>query len=395
MIDFAEALDFEPTKLREARLKIQAEHPAASAFLEGDADDSRLRELRARVERVAGDEEETEKLAWSLSRRESTTIVRAIGVWKDLRDTVAEIVRIRPKGRFLPLLWSAWQSYPHCPTIETLLKDLASHFGWKEAVGAEFSGPADGWFRAETGLVGIVRWLEQSGHAHEDLPLLPSTPFRSSAAFQDELFFAILTHGSENQLRAIPVKALIDGWNHLGPQSRMEAGRNYLGQVPAKKWSRSCLEDIRHNYGMPGGEKSVAAFWKPIAPSTKESFRRFFIEKDLETAFKRNTERHRYWRRWAGQIVEVRLGEASGVEWALMDFGRFAVLEFFEVGNAAYFYGKKDLRGLPFRRHAQPGDLKKQLFDPVRRYSDNRLIHGESWQAKAEGMVKAWQRHMK
>jgi len=392
MRSIEKALDFRPEKLLAVRRRIQSEHPSLTPIGEGEWS-GYLADLKARVEEVSGNEERTERLALELTSKELTHIVSALGLWAELRLTICEIIRYRPKSRFLPTVWHVWQSFPHSREIESLLEDLASRFGWGRAVGADHAEPCAGWFRAENGLVGIVRWMATEEYSIEDLPSLPNSPFRKASALQHELFDTILTHGTKTQLLHINLEEILDGWGQLGPTERMVAGRNYLTRLFPGGWRRPCLEFLRHDYGMPGGENSIAKFWGPLSSQIRDAFRRFFIEKDLEKAFRRNTDRHRYWKKWAGQMVEVRLGEASGVDWALMDFGAFSVLEFFEVGNAAYFYKKKDLDSVPLRRNAQPSNLKMIIRRPVPGFSENRLIHQGHWEGNANEMVLAWQRN--
>jgi hypothetical protein len=375
-------------------VSLQADHPVGSS-----EDDSRWleteSELKRRVEAAAGDDDAIKTLSWELTSRELTTVVRALGLWSDLRGIIRKIIEIRPKSRFTGMVWKIWQSHPTDDKIESALMGLASRFGWAEAVGPGYAGAAERWFDESWAVLGIVHWMDDRRHSLAELPFLENSPFRESAALIQFLFFALLTAGSRSQLQEFTDEEILDGWEQLDPLQRMEAGRNYLRRTPTGHWAEILLQDLRNSYGMPEGERHLHRFWADLSPEIREAFREFFVRRDLETAFSgdKNTDRHEYWSGWAGQMKEVRLSKGARVEWALMDFGSFSVLEFFKVGNAAYFYRRSDLSSVSFTRNASPEALKQIIYQPVPGFHENRLIHSTNWEEKATRMVKAWRKN--
>ena len=78
---------------------------------------------------------------------------------------------------------------------------------------------------------------------------------------------------------------------------------------------------------------------------------------------------------------------AGQVQYAILDFSRFGVVEFFKTGNAAYFYDPATLREIEKRRPGSPADLKIRMR--IGR-GDNRLNHHSNWEPRADDLVQSW-----
>ena len=87
---------------------------------------------------------------------------------------------------------------------------------------------------------------------------------------------------------------------------------------------------------MPKGRYGL--FWDRVSEEHRRDFREYFIVRELDHAFRGDSDRHRFWMDQKRDILEVCHGTAGSTEWALIDFPGFSVVEFFELGNAAYLY---------------------------------------------------------
>jgi hypothetical protein len=195
-----------------------------------------------------------------------------------------------------------------------------------------------------------------------------------------------MTDGSRLQLQAEGPRKLRPWSRELGPVDRLRFHANYLVKIRSDQWNQALVEGIRDAYGLPRSAKRPA-FWETVPEETRDEFQSHFIGRKLKQVFSKDTRRHAYWRRWQDRMVDVRTGVAGQVEYAILDFSRFGVVEFFQTGNAAYFYDPSTLREIEKRRPSSPADLKIRIGAGRR---DNRLLHQSRWETRADGLVQSW-----
>lgn len=196
---------------------------------------------------------------------------------------------------------------------------------------------------------------------------------------------AIFVGGTKVQLQAEGVGALRRGFQELGPLDRMRMGANYLTRIPVTDWDNVFCATLKKAYGLPAAPGALSAFWKAIPKDVQDAFRRLFLVRELTEVLGRDTDRHAYWTGWVDELVDVQRGFAGQTEYAVLRFKGFAVIEFFEVGNAAYFYSDTELRDVLAQTIRSPRDLKEPT-------GSNRLIHSSGWQSYATQMVGSFMR---
>jgi len=384
------AFDFAPKRLTLARERIVEGHPSVADILAqvslGDDD------LRARVAEAAESVPSLKSLAFALNARELGQVARSVGAWEDLREAVAIIIGVRPKEIYVELLWRAWEAYPSADEIYHLLTAMAQMFGSAHWGSSEIAGFTGQWIKEAHPLPTIVLWLDERRLDAEDLPKVTGSPFNADTPLIRRLFETVLCTGSPRQLLGITPERILVAWIKMQPEVGMAAAQHYLGVLEPDVWSEELLLDIRESYGMPGTKKSTARFWNAVADADQRAFRAHFIAEDLAGAFRGDTDRHSYWKRWgdSGHILEIQRGHAGPTEWALLGFGDFSVLEFFESGNAAFFLAESDVRKIDWKAH-HAGDMKRRMPNSVTGVGDNRLIHHhQRWRPQADQMMEQW-----
>lgn len=382
-----EAIDFTPRRLARAVLQAIELHPGtatAPTALPAEG----LSVLRKRVAEARGSTERLEQLALALSPRQMRALVTGLEQWEELREAVAFLLLFRGKPSMIAPLWRSWQRFPLVGQVREVLVQLASRFGWDEAAGPGYAELIRGWVSAPEPGVAIQRWLDGLRRSYADLPQLTASPLAPGTPLLKLLRDAILTHGSTHQLNVEGPKRLLEWNKELSPPQRLLFGRNYLVRIPIAYWDVAVLEQLERVYGLPR-RPHIPEFWNPLPEEIKEAFQRHFIERRLREAFGGDSDRYAYWLKWMKALAEVRTSRVGGVDWALLRFDRFGVIEFFEVGNAAYFY-ENDLLEQVIRRPAyHPRDLK-DLYSPGFTWNDNRLIHRGAWESAADEMVALW-----
>lgn len=394
MVSLSEVLSFEPMGLIRARQEVVEQHPSIAQLVDLAPTDPDA--LRRRVEAASPEPAELVRLARGLTPRELTFVARSMGEWVDLREAVAVIVRTRPKAGLVPALWRSVEGFPHEDLIWTVLRETLDAAGEAALLNMDLTGDLPEVLRASVPPDAFVEWMDRRRISVRELEGVPHSPFRGNTPLLEFIRERLLIVGSRRQIQSIDESTLTAEWRRLGPIPRMEACRHYLAIIPPDEWLGSLPSYIREAYGMPEAPGSMARFWDPVADEIRRAFRRRFIAEELEKAFAGDTERHEYWARWGDRdmIRDIRRGRAGQTDWARLEFGGFSVLEFFTVGNAAYFLPADMVKQVPWNRATSERDLKLRLEpSPVPRYPDNRLTHHRGWQIKADRMMHDWQRH--
>lgn len=395
------ALSFRPRQLPAVRVAIQEVHVATRSSPR-QLDRSQVSALKARIERAASAQDavrELAALARSLVLRELLAAVRSIGLWTELRGAVAAIARERPQRGYVAELWRVWQAYPRSGKVVELLAEMGERFGMQEAVGDRYGRDAAEWFGESTPVDSIVRWTARIEVGWKELDGLPESPFMSDTPLVDRIFHRTLQIGSAEQLHRLTNADILAGWRTMAGASHGAACANFLERIGPARWNgrAPALEEVRSSYGLPRAEGSHRTFWRRLSEERRRDFREYFITRELDHAFKGDSDRHRFWLEQRREILDVCHGTAGTTEWSLIDFRGFSVVEFFELGNAAYLYRAEEpmLKRIRSRKRAShPSELKKIIHHPVPIRAglrdDNRIIHSGGWQYSATRILKAW-----
>lgn len=381
--------DFRPSRLQQVRRHVVERHPSTGRKLRA-ASGSSLQELKEKVAAAQGNQDALVSLARELTASEVRGLAVQLGPWEDLRQAVAFLIRERHRRSVLPHLWSTWQRYPTAPVVRNLLHELAEDYGWSE-VAEGYEEQVSSWVGSDEPPVAIQRWLDDQGLSYSDLSDLAGLPLDLDSPLDRGVRDAVMTHGSSAQLRDEGPERLTGWYPELASEHRKSFGRNYLVSLDVARWHPDVLEVIREAYGSPKGGR--AAFWDQVPEDIRTAFHRWFIERNLEEALGSDTERHEYWLGWSDELVDVELGKAGRVEYAVLYFDSFGVIEFFKTGNAAYFYPLDKLEEVHRGSATHPSDLKDRYYPSFSRFGDNRLIHNQRWRSKADNQVETWQRY--
>ncbi len=385
----------EPTKLRMASTLLRERHKLVREQVGTTQDSSALAALRDAVAEVAGDTQAERSLASTLGNQDLLRLVAVLGKWDDLDEAVLEILLCRPFAGMLARAWRGWQFTPTSRTVRVLLDDLLSRFDRPDVVPSHLKDAVKDWVHAGDPGADIVRWLDRNDLRRDQLIEFSQGRLLRDSPLSRLIVEGVCRLGNRDQLTAEAPGSLLDTIRQAGPQARVQACRNYLKVLEATAWQSGVLVQIRDWFGMPRGSNSVPSFWRGVSSEDQLAFSQALIGAQLEAAFGSGTERERYWRRWAGRMVDVSGGRSTGGQWIAMEFGSFGVVEFLKVGNAAYFYPIDVLRQLSSSSIRDVGDLKRQIHSVVRPGRDNRLLHhgGPKWHRKGDFMVQAWMRH--
>lgn len=384
--------DLQPQHLVRVRKRVVEQHPG-TASAPVPLTDGELAQLHGRVEAASGSDAALASLAAELNPREVRALVTGIQQWESLRQDVAVLLSLRSRAGLVAPLWRAWQRFPRVNEIRELLLGMCEHWGWETIASVEC--PAEvvsAWVRSQTPGRALQQWLGAQGYSYSDLAaasgnsLLPGTPL-------DRLVReAVMTDGWHAQLRREGAGQIAEWERELSPELHLRFGQNLLMKLGVQPEYRTTLEKLADRYGLPRRPK-VARFWEPIDETTKLAFQRLFIRKRIRELFQSDIDRRDYWEKWTDELVDVQRDAVQGTEYGLLDFGKFGVVEFFENGNAAYFYDEERFKKVSARHVTDRRDLRIRYTPVFARWGDNRLIHSPSqrgWYSRADTIMQRW-----
>jgi len=374
----------QPTQLRAARIRAVANHPNTAESW-ADPTDAVLAELRQRVEAASGSPNLVMALAKSLSPRELRWLVTGLLQWPELRTVICAIIRASQRQSLCGVLWSAWQRNPLIVELTQLLLEHAGRFGWDKLVAPHYTNVVRKWVESGSPGRSIQQWLDNRGLSYSDISNIVDFPLRKDTPLLTLVRNAVLMYGSAAQLTTEGNLRLRSWLPELHPDERFLFCQNYLLRISYDDWDAYILKEIESSYGLPRRPR-IERFWQPLPEVVKLAFQRFFIRRKLRTALADN-ERYEYWMRWADEMVDITLGHAGRTPYGFFDFGTFGVIEFFEYGNAGFFYPSESFKTFTSRGASHPSQLKQWMW---LNGGWNRITRNGAWQLRADRMVKRW-----
>ena len=186
-----------------------------------------------------------------------------------------------------------------------------------------------------------------------------------------ELAFALLCAGRAQHLAGQPEDDLRACFGLLARDDWPAAVNGYFGALDKSRYAKVALDAVIRELGPP--RTSGDPRWRLISAEVASRIHEEVIRRSLQEFFsgQENHERFGFWFGYALRMTRVhtRLEGAA----CLMDFGGFGVIEFRDVGNAAYFYPSDEFARLRDLRAHSPSALKI----PSRALA--RLTHARSW----------------
>ena len=151
---------------------------------------------------------------------------------------------------------------------------------------------------------------------------------------------------------------------------------NYLGSLRTKDaWNDDVLRWINTQFGKPLVGEQQPLFWRGIPGEVRDEYRRWLMERELRDFFAQHGDsggRFQFWKLFEDHWKEISSSHDHRV--LMLDFGEIGVIEFADVGNAAYVYRKEDFDRMVRRSTSSYSSLKD------RELTIARIIHREGWQ---------------
>ena len=313
----------------------------------------------------------------------------------DIAEKAAYAAKLKPRDQMLLRAWfKLVKTYPN-PLLEQLLKELIQNQGFSVLENhPKISTRLPSWFLASELPIGIIRDYRTTEENIRIDEFLSEQFFTWDDSLYRFIWVALLTKGTQRDLKRQNHKRILDIIKtQLQSAVRIQICQYYLNTLNSlNNWHEEMLNYINHEWGKPGrvesDNKNDHRFWHNVKNQAKEEFRRWLISREVVSFF--DGERAKFWRDYVDAAKVKDVQKILGGDGFMLDFGRFGVIEFKNVGNAAYIYPqetfKRFWKGASFWTNS-PIYFKEQT-KTIRAKElqgwDGRIVHPAGWQDRAK-----------
>lgn len=390
-------LSFKSTRLDEVLETVRKQHPVRKGKtiqIESSlVDEVRERLGACKVENLAD-------LAYAFDLRHMLACIEIIAVDKEgeTAEKAAYVVQLRPRDQVIISGWfKLVKSYPN-PLLENLLKVLLTEKGFEAlSVHPKVSDRVPYWFVAKNLAQGVFNDYQKSHPTSNLNSYLAEQNLDPEDGLYRRAWWTLLAKGKADELkREKPARILAEFSKAIKSATLIRFGQHYLNTIKGRaEWAELILKFINNKWGGPkptnDKKDSEGRFWQGVNDFARDEFRRWLMIQEVENFFE--GERADFWRIYvdANKVRDVKNILAG--EGFMLDFGRFGVVEFKNVGNAAYIYPggefKKFWDGVAF--WTSMASHFKDTTKTVRQSSelgwDGRIVHFKYWQDRAKTRI--------
>jgi hypothetical protein len=339
-------------------------------------------------------------LAYEFDVRKLLACVEIIAI--DGEGAVAEkaamVLRFRPREQTIIRGWlKLVRSYP-LALLEKMLRDLISIKGFIPLEKDRRVSPkAPFWFVSKTVADGILNDYRKTPEASKLDDYLRNNLLDPEEGLYQEVWRQMLSNGKASDLRREKPTRFLDEFGKAVNAPYL-AGfcQHYLNVLDGRRdWAEPILEFVNDEFGLPVDSKQRyrfdTKFWQGVADDAKAEFRKWLILREIETFFE--GERADFWRFFVEATKVRNVQEILEGEGFMLEFDGFGVVEFKNVGNAAYMYPPTVFRS--FWNNAQHWSKHASFFKerdrtlriPYRAGWDGRILHFRGWQENARELI--------
>lgn len=390
-------LFFRSNQLDEVLETVRRQHPIRKGkTLEIEA--SIVDEVRERL--AACDIESLADLAYSFDLRHILACIEIIAVDKegDTAEKAAHIAQLRPRDQAILSGWiKLVKTYPN-QLLENLLKALLTEKGFEALViHPKISERMPYWFVSENLARGVLKDYQGSQAKSNFDSYLAEQQLIPENGLHQSAWWMLLLKGKAGDLKREKPSRIMSEFNKVIKSALLiKFAQHYLNTLNGRQeWAEPILKFIKNKWGEPkpidDRKDKESRFWQGVSDIARQEFRRWLMIEEVESFFE--GKRADFWRIYleANQVRDVRNILAG--EGFLLDFGRFGVIEFKNVGNAAYIYPENEFRkfwdGATFWTNTASHfkNTAKTVRIPSEPGWDGRILHFKSWQDKTQTRI--------
>lgn len=386
--------NFQSNQLDKALELVRGQHKSRKERYRG-VTSSVIGEVREMLQGTQSDD--IPKLAFSFNPQQLVSCVHIVALDKegDVAEKAVKVATLRPRQEMIQEGWFGLVgSYPN-NLLEKLTRGLIQLKGYSILENHQrVSNSVSIWFMSADLSSGILKDYAKTDQNLYFDAYLSEHYLNDETPLYHFLWFTLLTAGAKSDLlRQLPKRILQELENVQQSASRVKIASHYLNKLGVlDNWDDTILEYINEKYDKPKrlAEKTDLEnrFWERVNDKAKEEFRRWLIRQQVESFFE--GDRARFWRRYVDMAQVRDAQEILDGDGFMLDFGQFGVIEFKNVGNAAYVYPKDVFNRFWSRSRFADGHPRdfKELSKTARTRAipewDGRIVHPPGWEYRAE-----------
>jgi hypothetical protein len=301
-----------------------------------------------------------------------------------IRNRVIGVTQERMRRDLLPLSWRLLIERYSSLELETVARLLISSFGIDNICGDNSyqRSRIENWLRHARLASGVAIDFDASGAGDLDA-WLGAVALSPRGALARAVWIDVLTVGSAALLARMQPDLLVSRAATFPTEVQSAFGHRYLVELKARPhWSDFVCRWIRRQFGIPASGEGQTPFWRRLPAPVRDEFRRWVQEQTLSEFFRTHGDtagRFQFWRRFSSHWHDVHAVLDNRV--MVMDFNEFGVIEFAEVGNAAYVYDAHSFSYILARNPRSIAEFKNKSL------VHERILHFEGWQYRADAVL--------
>ncbi|MFH2060482.1 MAG: hypothetical protein ABIJ59_16485 [Pseudomonadota bacterium] len=386
--------NFKPLHLENILTRIREEHPNRSGK-EIILEKSVLNQVKEKLKQCPN--EKLSELAFKFDSIEIKACLELVCSSTDdeINDKASKVLLIRPRNQIILKGWfKLIKKYPHY-LLENTLKNLISIKSFKVLLDNKNISPhITEWFMSDKLVRGLIKKYQKKDQHKNFDAYLSENQIENDYGLRKTAWRWFLCICSQKSLKKeLPIRVFNEYTDTTNAGYLKQFCQHYLNILPDMKlWDNQIVSLIYNRFGAPFTSKKLieteATFWNKVSEDAIRQFNKWIMLHHIESFFE--GERADFWKIYVTSDHVLQVKEILSGQGFLIDFGKFGVVEFKKVGNAAYVYPNSIFRQFWKRSNVSDGRPEdyKSINETITLSGWNgRIIHHETWEIKTQPII--------
>jgi len=206
---------------------------------------------------------------------------------------------------------------------------------------------------------------------------------KNNTKLAENFFEGVIINGTYENIKQLNEKDITYYMENLNAENFIKITDNYIKKVKLNESNQLLPRLVFDRFDKPDSNN---IFWKNISNNAKEVLKGFYNKLLIDKSFGRD-ERSLFWREFSNYIKDLVYNEENRI--LFMTFNKFTVIEFVDIGNAAYIY-TNDIYSKYFKKYSNTKDSIYNSILKDKEKSITKVNHKGSWQNKMlDVLIKA------
>lgn len=385
---------FQPKHLENVLSRIREEHPNRSGQ-EIKIGQSIISKVTEQLKLCSY--EKLSELAYSFDSIEIKACLEILckSTSDEIRDKASKVLLIRPRNQ---IALSGWfklvKLYPH-DLLESILKNLIAVKNFKLLLNHKKISPDIAeWFMSDKLVKGLIKsYQKKDNFKNFDTYLSDNFIEYEHGLRRTAWRWFLCTCSPKSLKKELPIRVYNEYTDTANAGYLKQFCQHYLNKLPTTNlWDEKIVTLIYNRFGAPFASKKLikmeTTFWSKVSEKATAQFNKWIMLHHIESFFE--GERADFWKIFVKSDHVLQVKEILSGQGFLLEFGKFGVVEFKKVGNAAYVYAAPVFKNYWNRNHLNEGkpedykDMNATISIPG---WNGRIIHRENWQVKTQTLI--------